>query len=223
MRKSITVILLLISSLTIAQNSREYIRQNIKAKGSCRNVAITKTNGDLMLYGRNGYAYSACPQGLTNAISELNRDNEYIDEVQLTENGRWLILYGDNAFRYSNVPYGLEVKMKEFNGRGDIITTATFNDGGDWIIISTAYFAASSDRIQSWLKEGIEKYGSLWTACITDDAMVAVYDRGYKYSGNVPESLKQALKETSMDVYRLKIAGTSWFFADKNGSYRYNM
>jgi len=53
--------------------------------------------------------------------------------------------------------------------------------------------------------------------------MVAVFAGGYKFFGNVPESLKTALKNTKLDVYRLKIAGDSWFFADKNGSYQYNM
>lgn len=63
----------------------------------------------------------------------------------------------------------------------------------------------------------------LWAACITDDAVVAVYEEGFRVFGEIPQSLRTALKETSLDVYRLKIAGTAWFFADKNGKYRYNM
>jgi hypothetical protein len=63
----------------------------------------------------------------------------------------------------------------------------------------------------------------LWTACLTDDAAVAVFENGYSFMGNVPESLKNALRETSKDVYRLKIAGNSWFFADSDGNYEYNM
>ena len=176
-----------------------------------------------MLYGRNGWASSGCPQGLINALNELNEDKEYIDDVQLTERGSWVILYGDNGFRWSNVPYSLEEKMREFNNRGDVITSITFNDYGEWIIISTGYFAASSSELQQWIKEGYDKYGQVWAACITDDACVVVYESGYKFSGNVPQSLKDALQETTMDVYRLKIAGTAWFFADKNGHFRYYM
>jgi hypothetical protein len=63
----------------------------------------------------------------------------------------------------------------------------------------------------------------LWAACVTEDAIVAVYADGYQFLGNVPQSLRNALNTTKLDVYRLKIAGTSWFFADKNGSYQYNM
>ena len=36
------------------QRSREYIRNEIAEQGECRNLAITKTNGGLMLYGSNG-------------------------------------------------------------------------------------------------------------------------------------------------------------------------
>lgn len=148
--------LLLIPSLVVAQG-RSYIRDKIKEKGTCRNVAITKTNGDLMLYGRNGWAGSNLPSGLSSKLNELNDDGEYIDDVQLTEDGSWLILYGKNNFWYYGVPSSLERKMKEYNDRGDVITSVTFNDSGDWIIISTDYFAASNSAIQEWLNDGLQK------------------------------------------------------------------
>lgn len=208
---------------TFAQNDREFIRECIRKWGECRNVAITKYNGDLALYGLNGCARSGCPSGLNQAITNLNNQEEYIDDVQLTEEGRWLILYGNNGFQWNNIPYSLEKKLREFNNDGEVVTSVTFNDAGSWIIITTNYFSASHTAINNWLKEGNEKFGQLWAACITDDAVVAVYDQGYQFMGNVPESLKKALQMTNLDVYRLKIAGTAWFFADKNGLFQYNM
>jgi len=202
---------------------RSYIRQQISEKGECRNVAITKTNGDLMLYGRNGWAGTGLPSNLSSALNELNNDRSYIDDVQLTEEGSWVILYGDNGFRWYDIPSSLEKKMREFNNDNEIVTSVTFNDAGDWIIISTKHYSSSDSRINEWLKEGNDRYGQLWAACVTEDAIVAVYADGYKFLGNVPQSLKNALNETELDVYRLKIAGSSWFFADKNGNYRYSM
>lgn len=206
-----------------AQNSREFIRGKINSWGECKNVAITQYNGDLALYGRNGWAGSGLPNGLSNALNELNEDNELLDDVQLTENGNWLILFGNNGFRWSNIPYSLEQKIYEFNNRRDIVTSVTFNDDGDWIIISREYYSASSSWIQDWLKAGAEKFGVLWAACITSDAMVACYENGYKFYGNVPNDLRTALQETSMNVFRIKMAGTAWFFSDNKGRYRYNM
>ncbi|HMZ95311.1 MAG TPA: hypothetical protein PLD56_12395 [Chitinophagales bacterium] len=213
---------MLVSVATYGQG-RAYIKQQIREEGECRNVAITKTNGDLMLYGKNGCARSGCPQSLNEAITELNNDNQFIDDVQLTENGRWLILYGNNGFRWNDIPYSLEKKIREYNNQNEVITSVTFNDAGDWIVITTNYFSSSDTRINEWLKEGNEKYGQLWAACVTDDAIVAVFQSGYKFFGEVPYSLKEALRNTRLDVFRLKIAGDAWFFADKNGIYEYNM
>ena len=219
----LAITLFMFVSVPTFGQGRTYIKEQIRSKGECRNVAITKTNGDLMLYGRNGLANDGCPQSLRNALAELNNDNKFIDDVQLTENGRWLILYGDNGIRWNDIPYSLERKLREYNNKGEVITSVTFNDAGDWIIITTNYFSSSDTRINEWLKEGNEKHGQLWAACVTDDAIVAVFQSGYKFFGEVPYSLKEALRNTRLDVFRLKIAGDAWFFADKNGRFEYNM
>lgn len=206
-----------------AQSGRSYIKGRIQAWGECRNVAITKTNGDLALYGQNGSARSGCPSNLNRALDDLNRREEYIDDVQLTEEGRYVILYGNNGIVWNDIPYSLEKQLRQYNREEEVITAVTFNDKGDWIVITTNYLAASDSSISQWLKEGNRQHGKLWTACITDDALVAVYEHGYKFKGNVPRDLKEALRSTTLDVVRLKIAGNSWFFADSKSRYRYSM
>lgn len=222
MKKILFICMIAFANICYGQG-REFIREAIEEYGECRNVAITKTNGDLMLYGRNGWAASRCPDDLTDALDRLNDESEYIDDVQLTEDGNWLILIGNNGFQWNNIPYSLERKLREYNNDGEIVLSVTFNDNGEWIIISEDHFSASNEEIRAWLKQGNEKYGMLWAACLTDDAAVAVYARGYRFMGNVPESLRNALQETELDVYRLKLAGTAWFFADLEGHYRYHM
>ena len=202
---------------------RSFIREQIRKEGECRNVAITKTNGDLMLFGLNGCARSGCPNSLDDAIEELNNDRKFIDDIQLTEEGRWLILFGNNGIRWNDIPYSLEKKLREYNENDEVITSVTFNDDNDWIVITTKYFSSSDSRINSWLKEGCDRHGQLWAACITNDAIVAVFAKGYSFFGNVPQSLKNALNKTRLDVFRLKIAGSAWFFADIDGNYEYNM
>jgi len=223
---SLIALFVAITTPTMAQNcrgSREHIRNAIKQHGECRNVAITKSGGDLMLYGRNGYASKCCPSSLTNKLSELHDEGKYIDDVQLTENGSWLILWGDNGVSWSDIPYSLEKKLREFNDAGEVINTVTFNDDGDWIVITNTKYSASDSDYLDWLREGERAHGELWTAHITDDALVAVYENGYKYLGNVPYSLKEKARNVTFDVYRLKFAGTAWFMADKSGHYSYDM
>jgi hypothetical protein len=202
---------------------RQYIRDVIDRWGGCRNVAITKYNGDLALFGRNAYAVSNCPKGLNEELKLLNDESKYIDDVQLTDNGRWLILYGDNGTVWNDIPSSLEHKLREYNDKQEVITSVTFNDDGDWIVITNNYFSSSDTGLTQWLKEGHDTYGPLWAACITDDALVAVYKEGYKYVGNIPKALKRALRKTKLNVYRVKVSGSAWFFADKNGSCKFSM
>lgn len=211
-------------SLNAQGRSREYIRQKISDYGECRNVAITSYNGDLMLYGDNGWAATGCPTGLTNALHKLNEDEELIDDVQLTDDGKWLILYGDNGLRWNDIPYSLEKKLREYNSNHESITSVTFNDDGDWIVITTKHFSTSDSKITEWIAEGMEDYGGVYTACITDEAIVVVYEDGFRFLGDVPEDLINRLRKADFDVYRLKIASDgSWFFSDGKRRYRYNM
>lgn len=160
---------------------------------------------------------------LTEALNELNEEGEYIDDVQLTERGRWLILYGNNAFRWNYISSSLEAEIREYNRRGDVVTSVTFNDDGDWIVISKEHFSASDNRIVEWLKDGLEEYGQIWSACVTDSAIVAVFENGYKFLGDVPSDLKSKLDSVDFDVYRMKIAGTAWFISDGVDEYDYSM
>lgn len=207
-----------------AQRDRNYVKNQIKRWGTCKNVAITKTNGDVALYGTCGYAASNVPTALLNKLKELNKSNILIDDVQLTESGKWCVLYGRNDATWTNdAPSGLINKIIEFHDNNYVVRSITFNDYGQWVIVSDEYYATSSTELTNWLKNGSNKWGRLWAVCITDDAAVAVYANGFCYRGNVPEDMKEALRSTSFDVYRLKISGSSWFFADTNGNYRYLM
>ncbi len=225
MKRILTIIALSVCliPLTIAQSSREYIKERIRYYNECKNVAITQTNGDLMLYGSNGWAGKGLPSGLSNALHELNNAHETIVDVQLTEYGEWIVLYGHNGFRWSSIPYGLEQTIRKWNSENERITSVSFNDVGDWIVISQNYIKCSDNDIQSWLGKLGDEYGLLYAVCLTDDALVACFQNGYGYLGNVPQSLRNALKSETRNVYYIKISGDSWFYADKYGSFKYFM
>jgi type II secretory pathway component PulC len=97
----LTIMMIFVVSINAyGQWGRSYIREQISMSKKCRNVAITKANGDLMLYGDNGWAGASLPEGLPEALNALNKDGEYIDDVQITEEGSWLILYGNCGFQW---------------------------------------------------------------------------------------------------------------------------
>lgn len=223
MKKIVTIFVLAIASLSMAAQSREYIRNQIQKYGECRNVAITEYNGDLMLYGTNGWAATGCPTGLTDALHELNEENKFINDVQLTNEGRWLIVYGDNGIRWNDIPYSLEQMLRRWNSNGETITSVSFNDSGDWIAVSTEHIAASSTDLQDWVAGGIDSFGVVWATCVTEDAAIVVYEDGYRFLGDVPADLRRRLDTVNFNVYRIKVAGSAWFMSDNKSKYTYNM
>lgn len=69
-----------------------------------------------------------------------------------------------------------------------IINSIAFDDLGHWAVVGMATrFEASDNAIRTWQEEGETQYGALRCVHMTNDAMVAVYSNGYKFSGNVPQ------------------------------------
>lgn len=198
------------------------LRERMDENGVCKNVVLTRNHGVVALFGVNGFAHIECQDVLEEALIGLNLEYEHINDIQLTEKGRWLVQFGVNGIRWNDIPKKMEDKLWEYNSDAKDITCATFAENEDWIIVTPDEFAASDSFIYNWLEKGSKKYGSLLTAHITDDAMIAVYSNGCQYSGKVPKDLKKALEETDLKVYRVKIIENYWFFADEEGHFRCN-
>ena len=208
-----------------AQNgSRAFIRSQIEKWGECKNVAITLAGGDVAIYGNNGYAADGVPQNMGTALSELHESNEYIDDLVLTENGDWMILYGNNGIRSNGAPASLFNKLKSWNQEGEVIMSITFNDAGEWIAITETKYSASDERLLEIIRAGENKHGEFWAAHLTNDGLVLCFERGFTYLGNVPETLKNKLSTTQLDVFRIKfLSDGTYFIADFDGTFAYFM
>ncbi len=203
---------------------RKFIRDQIEEWGECKNVAMTLTGGDVAIYKTNGWAAQGAPVAMTNKFKELNKTNNLIDDIVLTEKGSWLILWGNNGISSYGTPSGLFPKLQKWNDENEIITSVTFNDNGDWIAITKTKYSASSEKVMNYIRDGENKYGEFWAAHLTNDGMVLCFERGYKFLGNVPSNLKKKLEETKMNVFRIKfLSDGSYFIADFKGNYAYNM
>lgn len=207
-----------------ASGSRAYIKNQIIKWGECKNVALTMTGGDVALYGTNGYATDGVPAALLEKLKDLNNDDELIEDIVLTENDDWMIIYGHNGISSYGAPSSLFEFLENWNNQEEIITSVTFNDYGEWIAISETKYGASSDEIIDLIKDGEQKFGEFWAAHLTNDGLVLCFENGYKFQGNVPTNLKNKLKETKINVFRIQfLEDGTFFFADKNGAYEYYM
>ena len=207
--------------------ARKDLKEFIAKHDACRIVAITKTKkgGDVAIVGDNGYAYTAkCPSGLKKALKEIRDEGHRITDVCLTDKGKWVVLFGKNGWRSDGLPEDMLNKMSKFHDDKEALLSATINDNGDWVVVSDKHFSSSSTEIQNWLAETMKEYGELLSVSLTDDAQVAVFELGYSYRGNYPRDMRESIKKSNFYVRIIRMAGTSWFFADETGAhYHYHM
>ena len=203
---------------------RNQLKNEIQSWGSCRTVAITRTGG-IAVYGSNWwFATANVPRNLTDEIRKLTRDGEFINDVVLTEQGRWVILYGNNGLIWDGISSNdsLLAKLREHNESNQTILSVAFNDIGGWAVITPNNFSASDSELLNWLVEGSRQFGQLWTVFLSDDAMIAIYENGYRSKGPVPQSLLDNLNRSNIEFYMVKFSGAAWFFADIDGNYMHN-
>ena len=69
MKQFILLFISLVIALNIqAQSPREQIVQHIQTFDQCQSVAITKSNGNALIYGQNEWIAYECPHLFTEAL-----------------------------------------------------------------------------------------------------------------------------------------------------------
>ena len=221
-------LILLLASLVLstsiqAQSNKEHIVQHIRAFDVCKSVAITQNSGSAMIYDQCEWIAQDCPHFFTEALYETKIAKDTLQDIHITELGRWIVLYNANKVKSDLLYENLNQKIASCQEDNEKITTITFNDNGDWVVVTTKQVTASSNDLLAWIIEGCQKYGQVWTACITEDAAVVVYESGFKFHGNVPENLKEALRACKSNVYTVKLSGSSWLFRCTNNTGVYSL
>ena len=201
------------------RDSRNFILNSMRQWNQCRSVALTQTQGNAAIYGRNDYSYKDIPNSLGERIKQIVNANEYIEDINISESGGWVVITQNNAY-WDRINSNLGDKILEADRNKENILSVAFNDRGDWILVTNKKYSSSNSDIQSWLLEGTNQRGTLFSVNITDDGIIAaVHDKGWRIRGNAPQDLINALNSTNLTIRRIKINDRSWFFADENGNY----
>ncbi len=217
-------LMLIIQTLFAQETDRKSLRAKIKQSGGCTNAALTLSGGRVAFLKSSGWVASDVPSGLIDDLKELDGSGKTLQEIVLTDNGSWVIIYGRNGFSSHRIPTDLRDKLNKWNDEDEEIISVTFNDNGEWIAITKNKYSASEDDVYDMIDKGEDEYGAFLSAHLTNDGMVLCFKRGYKYRGNVPERLKQKLRESDLDVKRVKfLSDGSYFFSDAIGNCGYNM
>lgn len=211
-----------ILNTSIAQSSRQYIKDQINDWGTCKNVAITQKSGNLAIYDYNGWAGGGFPENLVDKLTQINKANQELDDVQITNTGKWIVLYDNNKIAWNNIAKGLQNKITEYTTNKSTILNVSFNDKNDWIIFTDTQVAASSQKIMDNINNGRERYGEIVWSHFSSKGLALVFENGFLFYGNVPEQLKTAVSSTKIDVKKLKFLDTGAYFITNNkGAYQY--
>ena len=202
-----------------SRESREYILNSMRQWNQCRSVALTQTQGNIAIYGRDGYSSMGVPSSLVDRLRQAINAREQIEDIHIAESGGWL-LFTLNTVYWDGIDSNLDNKLREISRNNEKVITATFNTRGEWILITDKTYSSSSSDIQNWLTQGYNERGGIISVSITDDGVItSVHERGWRIRGSAPQALINALNSSNLDFKRIKICGTAWFFADNNGSY----
>jgi len=202
---------------------RSGLRNQIQAWGNCRVVAITETGGNVAIAGQNAYSTINAPHALNNALRDINSAGHFVKDVTLTERGNWLVIFGTNGFAGDGVPAAMINKLREYGSTSADILSASFNDNGEWVIVARDRWDTSSADLANWISQGQSQGGAVLTVSLSSNSAAAVFDRAYNIRGNAPQGLLTALNQVPFKLHFIKIAGSSWFFSDVNGSHSFNM
>ncbi len=222
---ALTLIMGCAAMATFAQGNvdRQAIKTAIDDWESCRNVVLTRNKGCFAIEGSYNFVAQNIPEDLMKKLEELRENENYIDDVTVTENGLWVILYDTNDAAWSaGIPEGLKQAILEFHENNFYVRSISFNDKGQWAIVSKQRVKTYSAEVTDWLKEVSQERGDLWTVTIGENGILAVFEQWYASRGDIPQNLIDELEEPQFDYYRVKFSDNYWFYATEDGDYKYN-
>lgn len=199
---------------------RDLVIAQLDTVGTCSELAMTRTQGWVMVYDKGWAAYDA-PPACMNFMRAATRGGMVIRVCRITESGNWLVVAGANAFSYTvAVPQALKDKLMEMNQQSRFITSVDFNDYDEWVLLAGKDVFASDPATEAWIKEGINQFGRPLSVCLTEDATIVVFSGGYLSRGYVPATLKAWLAQPPFRIDCVRVFGDYWFIANGQGKYR---
>lgn len=205
------------------QADTRYIHEELNKIQRCKNMALTRNQGMVVLYGTNGFIPSGIPNTLYDKLKDFNNRGLVVDDICLTENGSWFIV-GDQLSGYG-VPADISTKIDEMVNNQERITCVSFNDRGRGVVISDKSFWANDRDLYNYLVSLSTEYGYINSVCITNKGMIACLNGGYGSNGTVPDTLLNYLdRELSDHIGTPRYIKFSdwgdWFVADSYENYQ---
>ncbi|MBL0129624.1 MAG: serine protease [Flavobacteriales bacterium] len=203
------------------RDHRDFVRKAVDSWQNCYTMALTRTKG-IFAMSENAMAYKGISVAVDSVLLKLAGDKRHVDDVILSESGAAVILYDGIGCTTQRVDKELLDQLSEILSHKTPIWSVAFNDNGAWAIVTEEGIYSSSSEIQGFIVTQEPDYGKLLSVTMTNNAVIACYEGGFTYVGEVPKRLLDAITESDMYVRTIKLSEDgSYFFGDNFGHYRY--
>lgn len=200
-----------------------YLTNAINGWGECRLGAITESGAGIAVYKKNGYANTGnINHYLISKLKELNREGKTINSITMTTSGYFCIIFGRNGW-YGIVPDGMNTKLNQFNADREAILSVSIAENGSYVIVTDKHYYASNSTDKSNLAKAIERFGTLYSASITNLGLIAICQNGVYYS-KIPKNLEERLKSINFKPGHISFTDSGTFMiTNESGRCSYHM
>lgn len=181
-----------------------YITQTLKEwTTGCRTGAITENSRGIAITGDNGYCYTAeVNNEMKNKLKEYNSAGYKIQDVTMTDSGYWCIIWGKNGW-WGYVPDKMKELLHKYNNDGEEIWSVSICENGNFTIVTDKHFYASHEVDNKNMKTALEKFGTIYSCCITNLGIVVCCERGVYYK-NIPTKVETGIKDQDFKIRVVK-------------------
>ena len=119
----------------------ENLRAMMKEKSTfgIRQIALGPNGVWILRYGFNGFGGNdLVPEGLKNALREVNQKHESLGELAFTATGGWFFVRGTRGYDYNDIPDEMAETVRKLYGKGETVTHVAIGPSGGWVFICGA-------------------------------------------------------------------------------------
>jgi WD40 repeat protein len=198
--------------------------KNINNRGiTAKSIAFTPNGGYVILYGKNGFAYSTnnLPQQVLTVLTALRKQDLTINTIAFTPNGEWIIIYKHYyAYSSKNFTQNIIDKISETRLQLFSVNNIAFAPNGAFTIVanlnvSQVYWNNKTPQnLVNKIKEILQTSTINSIAFTPNGGWIIIFDKGNNALWyNIPQLLSDTIKARYKEGKRL----TGIAFAPSNG------
>lgn len=205
------------------------IRDHLLDGDSIRTVVFTADSGWLVVYGKNGLAWSphGIPTSLIERLRALNAARASIKSVAIAPNGGWVVLSDVNDYWTSGVSRALEEKLEEVKREPREIRWISFADSS-WVFnfaYNSAWYVRLTDNQKAALNEAVnEREGIRSIQLGEDDGYAILTLEGYRVRGprGFNDQVRSLHEEKKSIDLAIQFPGGGWLVYSKQAAGEYH-